>query len=101
MEQKEEIIQERWMELVVAGFFALVGAIVIFDSNRTGFRWGSDGPQPGYFPFYIGLTMVLGASWIAVQTVLGWKKDNGEAVFATRAEFSLVLKMLLPVAVLP
>ena len=33
----------------------MVGAIVVVDSYRLGSKWGSDGPQSGYFPFYIGL----------------------------------------------
>ena len=50
MESTEKTIQTRWMELVVAALFVLAGAIVIKDSFRTGFKWGADGPEPGYFP---------------------------------------------------
>ncbi|MDI9334292.1 MAG: tripartite tricarboxylate transporter TctB family protein [Cytophagales bacterium] len=96
MRQAEKTVQMRWMELVVASFFIVIGGIVIFDSFRTGFRWGSDGPQPGYFPFYIGLILVLGALWIAAQTLWAWRKEGGAASFANYEEISLVLKMLLP-----
>ncbi len=99
MESKEKTIQIRWMELVVAGFFVLLGAIVIKDSFRTGFRWGADGPEPGYFPFYIGLILITGAMWVATQTLMTWRKDGGEATFSTVEEFKLVLKMLLPTIV--
>ena len=96
MESKEKTIQMRWMELVVSAFFILLGAIVIKDSFRTGFQWGSDGPQPGYFPFYIGLILVTGAIWVAIQTLITWKKDDGQETFAKVEEFKLVLKMLVP-----
>jgi len=99
MESKEKTIQMRWMELVVAAVFVLLGAIVIKDSFRTGFRWGSDGPEPGYFPFYIGLILVTGAAWVAIQTIMNWKKDGGEETFSTVPEFKLVLKMLIPTTV--
>jgi putative tricarboxylic transport membrane protein len=99
MESKEKTIQMRWMELVVAGLFVLAGAIVIKDSFRTGFRWGTDGPEPGYFPFYIGLILVVGAIWVAVQTLMTWKKEGGEESFASHEEFSLVLKMLIPTVI--
>ena len=46
-------------ELAIAGLFFLVGAIVIFDSLRLGARWGDDGPQPGYFPFYLGIIICV------------------------------------------
>jgi putative tricarboxylic transport membrane protein len=99
MESQEKTIQTRWMELVVAALFVIVGSIVIKDSFRTGFRWGSDGPEPGYFPFYIGLILVVGAIWIAVQTLMSWNKDGGEDTFSTVDEFKLVLKMLIPTVI--
>lgn len=96
METNEKTIQMRWMELVVAGLFVLLGAIVIKDSFRTGFAWGTDGPEPGYFPFYIGLILITGAVWVAIQTLMNWKKDGGEETFSKVEEFKLVLKMLVP-----
>jgi len=99
MESQEKTIQTRWMELVVAALFVIVGAIVIKDSFRTGFRWGSDGPEPGYFPFYIGLILVVGAIWVAVQTLMSWNKDGGKDTFSTVDEFKLVLKMLIPTVI--
>jgi putative tricarboxylic transport membrane protein len=90
-------LQQRWAELIAALFFAIVGAIVVFDSFRTGFRWASDGPQPGYFPFYIGITLITCAAWIIFQTIQGWSKDGGQKAFAKANEFRLVLRMFLPI----
>jgi len=42
------------MEIAVALLFLLFGGVVSWDSYRLGASWGSDGPQAGYFPFYIG-----------------------------------------------
>jgi putative tricarboxylic transport membrane protein len=92
-------LQYRWAELIAAFFFALIGAIVVFDSFRTGFKWTAEGPQPGLFPFYIGCAMILAAAWIALQTLLTWRADGGRAVFAQRSEFNLVLRMFLPICV--
>ncbi len=96
MQNTEKTVQMRWMELVVSAFFIAIGSIVIFDSFRTGFQWSSDGPQPGYFPFYIGLILVIGALWVALQTIVAWRKDGGSEAFATHEEIGLVLKMLIP-----
>ena len=49
----------RLWEFVVAGAFLAVGAVVVFDSRRLGASWGSDGPEAGYFPFYIGLFICI------------------------------------------
>lgn len=90
-------LQMRWAELLACLFFIAIGAIVVFDSLRTGFRWASDGPQPGYFPFYIGIIMVATAAWLAFKTLRDWKKDAGKKIFAQHHEFKLVLRMFIPI----
>jgi putative tricarboxylic transport membrane protein len=90
-------LQMRWAELLVAAFFIAVGAVVVFDSFRTGFRWAADGPQPGYFPFYIGITMIATAGWLALKILREWKTEGGKKVFAAHHEFKLVLRMFIPI----
>jgi hypothetical protein len=92
-------LQMRWMELLVATCFVGVSLLVITDSIRVGKAWGSDGPEPGYFPFYIGCLLLGGATWVIVQTLLTWKQDDGKEVFAEKHEFNLMLLMLIPTAV--
>ena len=54
------------VELAVAAIIFALGALVAYDSYRLGSSWASDGPQSGYFPFYIGLfTCICGAAVIA------------------------------------
>ena len=40
--------------------------VVVYDSYRLGAKWGSDGPQSGYFPFYIGL-LICFSSLVTVR----------------------------------
>ena len=89
-------LQMRWMELLVAACFLGVSLLVITDSLRVGNAWGTDGPEPGYFPFYIGCLLFGGATWVILQTLLAWKQDDGEEVFAEKHEFNLMLLMLVP-----
>lgn len=89
-------LQLRWFELLVAGLFALVGLIVMIDSLRIGKDWAEDGPQAGYFPFYVACTLIGGAAWVIFQTLRDWRKDGGKAVFTGHDEVKLMLKMLLP-----
>ena len=86
----------RWMELILAAFFAGIWLLVVIDSFRTGYRWSSEGPQPGYFPFYIGCTLILGAIVVAVQTTLGWKKSENLEPFVTFAQLRLIMTILIP-----
>ncbi len=92
-------LQMRWMELLVAACFMCVSLLVITDSIRVGKAWGTDGPEPGYFPFYIGCLLFGGAAWVILQTLLAWKQDGGEEVFAEKHEFNLMMLMLIPTAV--
>jgi len=91
-------LQMRWMELLVAACFMGVSLLVITDSIRVGKAWGTDGPEPGYFPFYIGCLLFGGAAWVILQTLRRWKQDDGEESFAQKHEFRLMLLMLIPSA---
>ena len=52
--------RQKSAEIGVAALFFLIGAIVIKDSVRLGFGWQEvHGPQPGYFPFYVGLIICI------------------------------------------
>jgi hypothetical protein len=99
MKEESDHIQMRWMELVVAAFFAGIGLLVVIDSFRTGYQWSSDGPQPGYFPFYIGCTLIVGAIVVAVQTLLGWKKSENVEPFVTFSQLRLMMTILIPTSI--
>ena len=80
-------------EIVVAALFLVLGAIVVWDSVRLGARWGSDGPQAGYFPFYIALFMCVAS---AVNLVLAFLKKGDSRVFVGVEQLKLVLSVLVP-----
>jgi putative tricarboxylic transport membrane protein len=84
----------RTLELAVAGFLFVFGAVVIADSIRLGARWADDGPQAGYFPFYIGLLICLPAAVVFVRA-LG---DRAKAAkpFVMRGALKQVMWMLVP-----
>jgi hypothetical protein len=88
-------IATRWMELAVALLFAIVGAIVIVDSIRVGITWAADGPRAGYFPFYIGCLLAFTGVWVAAETLLRWKRLEGDT-FVTPERLKPVFLMLLP-----
>jgi|SRR5678815_740537 len=79
-------------EVVVAALFLLLGAIVVWDSVRLGARWGADGPQAGYFPFYIAVLMCIAS---AVNLVLALLKKEQRAFVGT-GQLKLVLSVLIP-----
>ncbi|MBU6223523.1 MAG: tripartite tricarboxylate transporter TctB family protein [Burkholderiales bacterium] len=92
-------IQKRLVEIGVALCFVIVGVLVVVDSLRIGYRWANDGPEPGYFIFYIGCLLILGGLLVVAQTLKNWKAADALASFATFGEFKLMLLMLIPTCV--
>ena len=84
----------RTMEFVVAVLLFLLGAVVIYDSQRLGSKWAEDGPQAGYFPFYIGLLICISTGVIFFRALAN--KALAGKTYVTREAFALVLKMLVP-----
>lgn len=85
------------IEAVVALILLAVGLVVIFESQRLGSGWTSDGPGPGYFPFYIGVIITISAVGILYQALLG--KERKTEVFVDGVQLRRVLSVLLPATV--
>jgi hypothetical protein len=83
------------VEVAVAAIILAGGAVVIFDSVRLGARWGSDGPQAGYFPFYIGVILVVSG----VVNLFRALRDPYTRTFVTAGQGRQVLLILLPLIV--
>ena len=86
-------------ELAVAALFFIAGAIVIYDSVRLGFGWQEvHGPQPGYFPFYIGLFLCIAAVFNMVRAQVVLRRDKN-VTFVQVDQLKLVLAVLVPSAI--
>jgi hypothetical protein len=66
------------MEIATALAFAMAGAAAIWDSVRIGAGWGADGPQSGYFPFWIGVLLVLAAAAQLIAVARPARPRGGE-----------------------
>ena len=85
------------VDIVVSLMFLAFGAIVAFDSWRLGAKWVEDGPQSGYFPFYIGLIICLAS---IVNLFKGFAlPPERDKVFVQVGQLKLVLAVLLPTMV--
>jgi len=82
----------RAAELVTASVLMLLGGGVLFDAVRLGFGWGADGPQSGFFPFWLALIMVVACGIIFIQAAF----DDTDKSFVSREQFGSVLKVLWP-----
>jgi putative tricarboxylic transport membrane protein len=87
----------RSVDAGVALIFMALSCVVMWDSWGIGARWASDGPQAGYFPFYIGLIMFIASLGTLLTAVLA-KKPNLNT-FVGKTQLLSVLQVLIPTAV--
>ncbi|KAA2237551.1 tripartite tricarboxylate transporter TctB family protein [Salinarimonas soli] len=93
MQPRAAGVSRRAVEVVTASAFAAIGIVGLWDSSRIGAGWGTDGPQSGYFPFWIALIMT-GASLFTL--VSAWRDAGPDETFLTRPQLGLVLSILAP-----
>jgi len=92
------VLGVRTMEAVVAIVLLLFSATFMYSSYKLGFRWGDDGPQSGYFPFYVSLIIFISSGIILFQALAGKLRDIGES-FIEVGQLKQVLSVLIPAAV--
>ena len=96
-EQQRSAASVRAVEIGVAVVIFLFGALVVFDSYRLGAKWGDDGPQAGYFPFYIGVLICASAATIFVRALRN--PAFAAESFVSRDELKKILTVLVPTVV--
>ncbi len=84
------------VDLVVAVLVFLFGAMVAYGSHELGSSWGADGPQAGYFPFYIGMMMCICGGVVLGQCLMRLRTDR--SVFVTYSQLKQVMVVLVPSA---
>lgn len=84
----------RFVDLVTAAVLMLLSGIVIYDALRLGTGWGNEGPQSGFFPFWLAALLAVVSIVLFFQAVRG----RSEKPFVTGDRFVPVLKVLGPLA---
>jgi hypothetical protein len=91
----ESVISMRAMEIITALLFIAIGLVVMVGSLKLGASWGSDGPEAGYFPFYVSLIIIVSSAITLYQAVIVNKNKETES-FVDKESFSQVMAVLLP-----
>lgn len=86
----------RSVEVGVAVVIAAIGIIAIVGSLRVGVGWGVEGPRAGFFPFYIGLIILISC---AVNLVQIFSTANDGTVFAAWSQLRQVMAVVVPTAI--
>ena len=85
------------IEAIVAIGIVIMGGVVLQGSWALGSGWTSDGPGPGYFPFYIGIILCISGVGTLYQALFG--KNRNTDVFVDSEQLKRVLSVLLPALV--
>ncbi len=86
--------QHRHVEMGVAVFMMLLGVITIVGSLKVGIGWAAEGPQSGFFPFWIGVLIVAASGYNFVRAYA----STGSRLFAGWGQIRQVLKVVWPMA---
>jgi putative tricarboxylic transport membrane protein len=93
----------RKANLWVAVFLFVIGAVVMFDSVRLGFRWQPGfGPGAGYLPFYLALGVLICTGIIIVRQIrqLSTSGITGDKRLIQEGGLKPILWVLLPSTVM-
>jgi putative tricarboxylic transport membrane protein len=82
----------RAADLATAGVLCVLAGIVIFDAVRLGIGWGTDGPNSGFFPFWLALIALVTCVTIGAQA----RRQRNTRPFVTREQAKPVLQVLVP-----
>ena len=96
-EEDRSVVSTRTMEAVVAALLFLFGATFVYQSYELGFRWGLEGPQSGFFPFYVAL-IICGASLVVFVNALRGRMGRSDQAFVERGQLRKVFSVLIPAA---
>ncbi|MGJ4891090.1 tripartite tricarboxylate transporter TctB family protein [Bradyrhizobium sp. HKCCYLRH3099] len=83
------------VELGVTLAIALFGVVVIIGSVKAGINWGAEGPRAGFFPFYVGLFIVVSSAMNVRNTL---REDDG-GLFAEWTQLRQVMSVVVPTAI--
>jgi len=86
----------RKAEIWVSLAFVLLGVIVIADSIRLGFMWGRTGPESGFFPFYLGVGVVISSLIVFFNVFTLYKKEGAGKPLMPPGALKSILWVLIP-----
>ena len=71
---------------------ALFGVIVIIGSIQAGIDWGAEGPRAGFFPFYLGVIIVISSAINLRNEIRGGRPG----LFAEWSQLRQVMRVVIP-----
>jgi putative tricarboxylic transport membrane protein len=85
---------QRTVEIGTAVLMLVFASIVIAGALQAGIGWGAEGPRAGFFPFYVGV-LILVASVVNLVQAFG---EPATRLFAGWGQLGQVLSVVAPTA---
>lgn len=90
----------RWhAEVAMAVFTAAIGIITMVGAREYGTGWSSSGPEPGAFPFYMGVVILVASLANGARAALPMLRARtwADKPFLTAEQFRLVIGFTAPI----
>jgi hypothetical protein len=88
------VVGTRPVDIVVSLMLLAFALLLGWDSWRIGMSWAGDGPQAGYFPFYLSLMMGAASVYGLVQALRARAAEDSP--FVLRDQFVRVMQVFVP-----
>jgi putative tricarboxylic transport membrane protein len=93
-DDSSSVVSTRTVDIVVSLLLLALAALLCFDNWRTGIAWAPDGPQAGYFPFYLGLILAAASLYGLVASLVTGAGTT--QTFLTRGQLRRVMQVFIP-----
>lgn len=80
------IVRRFHAEAATAAGTSVLGLIAVVGATELGFRWGDHGPQSGFFPFYVGLILILASLWNLGRAIAKHRETPAQAQASEETE---------------
>ncbi len=93
-EDSPAVTSTRTVETVVYIVLIALACLLAFDNWRTGMGWEAEGPQAGYFPFYLSVVLAIASLYGLLGIFLG--RAAPSETFVTRDQLRRVMQVFVP-----
>jgi putative tricarboxylic transport membrane protein len=93
-EDSPAVTSTRTAETVVYVVLVALASLLAFDNWRTGMGWEAEGPQAGYFPFYLSVVLAAASLYGLVSIFVSRAASSG--TFVTRDQLRRVMQVFVP-----
>jgi hypothetical protein len=90
----------RKADICIALLLMSVGILVLVDSVRLGFGWGTSGPESGFFPFYLGVGQVICSLLVLLNVLKKYRQEKVGKRLMPEGALKPILWVLIPATVM-